>query len=122
MRNATFNARARNHNGEITAMQKVGFMMKLKADRIEEYQKRHDEIWDEMREILKKAGRANYSLWYDAGNIFGYYEVEDKAASGQILSDSPIVRQWNHWMADLLETDEAGNPRIREMDLVFYLK
>ena len=42
----------------------------------EEYKKRHDNIWPEMKEVLAKAGIENYSIWMQGEELFGYYECE----------------------------------------------
>ena len=42
----------------------------------EEYKKRHDNIWPEMKEVLAKAGIVNYSIWMQGEELFGYYECE----------------------------------------------
>ena len=37
-----------------------------------EYIKRHNEIWPEMVEVLKKAGIVNYTIFADGDELFGY--------------------------------------------------
>jgi len=44
-------------------MQRVGFILKVKEDKIEEYRKHHDHVWPEMLEALREAGWHNYSLF-----------------------------------------------------------
>ncbi|MDI3546449.1 MAG: L-rhamnose mutarotase [Halanaerobiales bacterium] len=105
-------------------MKRVGFKLKLKAQKQEEYKKRHDEIWPEMLEVLDKAGIKNYSIWNIGTELFGYYEVEDLEYSNKVQAESEVVKKWNVYMEDLLEstTDDDGNvvPVIEFMDLMFY--
>lgn len=89
----------------------------------EEYKKRHDEIWPELKLLLKEAGIANYSIWLTGNNLFGYYECEkgvDFAARAQAAS--PVVDKWNDYMRDVMcmEMDPAtgAQPLLEE---VFYL-
>ena len=59
---------------------------------LEEYTRRHNEIWPELVELLKAAGICNYTIWNVGNELFGYYECEkgvDFAAKTQ--ADSPIV-------------------------------
>ena len=41
-----------------------------------EYIKRHNEIWNEMLQVLNDAGIKNYSIWIDGSDVFGYYDGE----------------------------------------------
>lgn len=69
----------------------------------EEYKKRHDNIWPEMKEVLENAGIVNYSIWMQGGELFGYYECEkgvDYAAKVQAESD--VVKKWDEYMKDIL--------------------
>ncbi|MBE6550343.1 MAG: L-rhamnose mutarotase, partial [Ruminococcaceae bacterium] len=38
----------------------------------EEYCRRHDQIWESMKQVLKSAGICNYSIWIVDNDIFGY--------------------------------------------------
>ena len=69
----------------------------------EEYKKRHDNIWPEMKEVLANAGIVNYSIWMQGEELFGYYECEkgvDYAAKVQAESD--VVKKWDEYMKDIL--------------------
>ena len=69
----------------------------------EEYIRRHDEIWPEMKELLKSAGICNYSIWNVGNELFGYYECEkgiDYAT--RVQAESPIVDKWNEYMKDVM--------------------
>lgn len=108
-------------------MGKFGFKLFLKDENtIEEYKKRHDEIWPEMIELLDKAGIKNYSIWNSGKELFGYYECEDKEKADRVQAESKVVEKWNFYMEDLLvsEKDKEGNviPVIEPMELMFYKK
>lgn len=107
-------------------MERIGFKLKLKGEKQEEYKKRHDEIWPEMIKVLDKAGIENYSIWNTGTELFGYYEVEDFEYSNKVQSESEVVARWNKYMQDLLKskTDEEGNiePEMEMLDLMFYKK
>ena len=108
-------------------MQKVGFKLFLKDDAsIEEYKKRHDEIWPEMLEVLDKAGIKNYSIWNSGRELFGYYECENTEKADRVQSESDVVAKWNVHMEDLLvsKEDKEGNlvPVKESMELMFYKK
>ncbi|MCK5693875.1 MAG: L-rhamnose mutarotase, partial [Bacteroidales bacterium] len=48
-------------------MKRLAFKMYLKEGFKEEYRKRHNELWPEVADLLKKAGVSNYSIFLDEG-------------------------------------------------------
>ncbi|MFQ8953794.1 MAG: L-rhamnose mutarotase [Oscillospiraceae bacterium] len=44
-------------------MEKYAWKAAIKDGCLEEYKKRHDNIWDEMKKVLSDAGIVNYSIW-----------------------------------------------------------
>ena len=46
---------------------------------LEEYVRRHQEIWPELVEVLRQAGIVNYTIWNCGSELFGYYECEKGA-------------------------------------------
>lgn len=84
-------------------MEKYAWSAKLIHGKREEYARRHKEIWQEMKEVLKAAGIRNYTIWTDGETLFGYYECEkgvDFAAKTQ--ANSPDVKKWNEYMQDVM--------------------
>ena len=70
-------------------MQRVGFLLQVKPDKIAEYKQLHDDIWPELLAELKAAGMRNYSLWLRPDGLeFGYLECDDWQATCDYL-DSP---------------------------------
>lgn len=90
----------------------------------EEYKRRHDQIWPEMKELLKKAGIRNYTIWADGDEVFGYYECEKGVDyANAVQAGSPIVDKWNEHMKDvlILEMDPVTGAQP-EMEQMFYLE
>ena len=44
-------------------MVRKGFKMKLYPDMAEEYEKRHNELWPEMKEMIHEYGGRNYTIF-----------------------------------------------------------
>ena len=57
-------------------MEKYAWKAKLKEGKKDEYVLRHDQIWKEMKDLLKSAGICNYSIWITGNEIFGYYDKD----------------------------------------------
>ena len=99
-----------------------GFKMKLYPGMQEEYTKRHNELWDEMKDMIHEHGGKNYSIFLDkeTDTLFGYIEIEDEAkwAAG---ADTAINRKWWDFMADIMETNPDNSPVSVDLIPVFHL-
>lgn len=84
-------------------MEKYAWKGLIKEGQIEEYIRRHDALWPEMKEVLTAAGIKNYTIWNVGNELFGYYECEkgiDFAA--RVQRESEVVDRWNEYMKDIL--------------------
>ena len=74
----------------------------------DEYKKRHDEIWPDMVEALKKAGISNYSIFRHGLTLFGYFETDDLQKTIAALAKDPVNARWGESMTPLMkiEVDE----------------
>ncbi|RRD96399.1 L-rhamnose mutarotase [Clostridiales bacterium COT073_COT-073] len=99
-----------------------GFKMKLYSGMALEYEKRHNELWQEMKDMIHEYGGKNYSIFLDKDTdvLFGYIEIEDeeKWAKG---ADTAINRKWWNFMAPLMETNPDNSPVAVDLALVFHL-
>lgn len=84
-------------------MQRIAFKMQLndEAD-AGEYLRRHDEIWPEMLDALRKAGIHNYSIYRDGTTLFAYLECEDFARMAASLRDDPVNARWQVYMGPMM--------------------
>ena len=99
-----------------------GFKMKLYPGMEEEYKKRHNELWDEMKDMIHEHGGKNYSIFLDRDTnmLFGYIEIEDEE-KWKKGADAAINRKWWHYMADIMETNEDESPVSWDLNLMFHL-
>ena len=101
-------------------MEKYAWKAKIKAGMKEEYVKRHNEIWEELKTLLKDAGICNYTIWTDGNTLFGYYECEKGVAfAAKTQAESPVVERWNEYMKDVMEMEldeETGaQPKLEKV-------
>ncbi len=92
-------------------MQRVCFLLKVKADRLAEYKRRHEHVWPEMLAALRDTGWHNYSLFLrDDGLLVGYLETPDfqKALAG--MATQPINEKWQKEMGHFFEQLEGQRP------------
>lgn len=98
-------------------MEKYAWRAKINPGMIDEYEKRHREIWPEMVEILKNAGIRNYTIWRDGYDLFGYYECEFGAQFAcDYQANSPVVDRWNESMRPVmtmpLDPETGAQPKL----------
>ena len=103
-------------------MQRIAFKMKLFHGREDEYRRRHNEIWDELKELLKQAGIADYSIFFDetTNDLFGYLTIDD-VKKLDALPNEPIMKKWWAYMKDIMETNEDNSPVNLPLKELFYL-
>ena len=74
------------------------FVMSVKPGQEEEYERRHNPIWEDLHQVLKDHGVSNYSIFLDpeTRNLFGYAEIEDEERWNAIAETEPCKRWWVH--------------------------
>ena len=101
---------------------RIAFKMKLKPGFEEEYKKRHDALWPELRQLLEQSGIRNYTIFLDREtNIL--FAVQDNTGStgSQDLGKTEIVKRWWAYMADIMETNADNSPVSKPLTEVFHL-
>lgn len=87
-------------------MQKYAWKALIKDGCLEEYIRRHNALWPEMKEALKNAGIENYTIWNVGNEMFGYYEcAKGIEYAAKYQSESETVKKWNEYMKDILIMD-----------------
>jgi L-rhamnose mutarotase len=105
-------------------MKRIGFLLKVRPEMIEEYRRRHEQVWPEMREALSRTGWHNYSLFLRSdGTLFGYFETPDSfAAALEGMSREEVNARWQAEMAPFFEgTGGAADTMMEELVEVFHL-
>jgi len=96
--------------------------MKLFPGFEEEYKKRHENLWPELKALLEKTGVREYSIFLDETSLtlFGVMKVEDPALMQQ-LPEHPVMKKWWAYMRDIMETNPDNSPVSVPLKEVFYL-
>ena len=103
-------------------MQKYAFRMRLNPGMRGEYEKRHDEIWPELVELLKEAGVSDYSIHLDeeTSTLFGVLWRPDDHRMDD-LPAQPVMQKWWAHMADIMETAPNNEPVSVPLETVFHM-
>lgn len=103
-------------------MKRISFKMKLKPGMKEEYKKRHDTIWPELKALIQSTGVSDYSIFLDdETNILFAVQKQSGDQTSQDLGENPIVKKWWDYMADIMETNPDNSPKQISLQEVFYL-
>jgi L-rhamnose mutarotase len=107
-------------------MKRVGFLLKVRPERIEEYKQHHVNVWPEMQAALRRNGWHNYSLFMRPdGALFGYVEVPDTfQAALDGMAQEEINAKWQDFMAPFFESVDGthADKMMEELEQVFYLE
>lgn len=98
------------------------FKMKLYDGMQDEYEKRHNELWPEMIDMIREHGGKNYSIFWDKETniLFGYIEIEDERLWAK-SADTSINRKWWDFMAPVMETNPDNSPVCIDLKCLFHL-
>lgn len=105
-------------------MERVGFVLKVRPECLDEYKRRHRAVWPEMRAALHNTGWRNYSLFLrDDGLLFGYLETDDFAAALAGMARTDVNTRWQAEMAPLFEHTggQAADRSLLRLEEVFHL-
>lgn len=105
-------------------MQRVCFTLQVKPDRLEEYKRRHRNVWPEMLDALRRTGWKNYSLFLRPdGLLVGYLETPDFEAARAGMQREEVNARWQNEMKEFF-IDDAGRAPDKQMapfEMVFHL-
>lgn len=105
-------------------MQRICFILHVKPDRLDEYKRRHAEVWPEMLEALSECGWHNYSLFLqNDGMLVGYCETPDFEAAVAGMQTRDVNAKWQAEMADFFEGTRGANAdkAMQPLEEVFHL-
>ena len=105
-------------------MQRICFLLKVRADRLDDYRTAHEIVWPEMLDALRRHGWGNYSLFLrDDGLLVGYCETMDFAAAVAGMQDEAVNARWQTAMAEYFENlpGTAADAAMSPLREVFHL-
>jgi len=96
--------------------------MQLFKGNEEEYQRRHDAIWPDLKQLLKETGIKEYSIFLEkaTGELTGILEIDDPKKLDE-LPHHPVMQKWWKYMGDIMESNPDHSPVSRPLEEVFYL-
>ena len=108
-------------------MQRMGFVLGLKPEKVAEYRELHAAVWPDVLKMITACGIRNYSIYLKEPEnlLFSYFEYvgTDFAADQAKMAADPVTQKW--WSVCLpcqepLATRKEGE-WWAEMEEVFHL-
>ena len=98
------------------------FVMKVYEGHEDEYEKRHNPVWEDVEAMIKASGITNYSIVLDPETkyLFAYLEVTDENAYEKAHHTDTVQKWWDS-MAEHMETNPDNSPVQRDLKEVFHL-
>lgn len=107
-------------------MQRVGFRLQIRTEMMDEYVRRHAEVWPDMLQALHETGWSNYSIFLDRadGTLFGYFETPDLAAAKAGMASREVNERWQADMAPFFIALDGKRPDegFLLLEQVFFLQ
>lgn len=103
---------------------RVCFLLKVRAEKIEEYKARHAAVWPEMLDALRQTGWRNYSLFVRPdGLLVGYVETDNFDRSRAAMKEHPVNARWQAEMAPFFESLDSGgaDDNMTSLEEIFHL-
>lgn len=105
-------------------MARVAFHLRIRADRIQDYDEAHRAVWPDLLRVIKRAGVTQYSIFRRGQDLFFYLQADDFERTWSEIASHPLDQRWQQKMAALFEPigeQLAPGERLPMMREVFYL-
>jgi L-rhamnose mutarotase len=103
-------------------MLRKAFRMSVHEGQEQEYERRHNPIWQELAETLVAHGVTSYSIFIDpvTRDLFAYAEIENEERWNAIAGTEICRRWWAH-MREIMPSNPDHSPISRALPEVFHL-
>ncbi len=77
-------------------MKRIGEMIKVRPERLEEYKYHHAHAWPEINAMIKACHIQNYSIFHRGDYLFAYYEYvgDDFERDMAKMAADPKTKEW----------------------------
>lgn len=106
-------------------MKRIGMLIGIRPEKVEEYKALHVKVWPEVLAILKQYQVSNYSIFLKDNWLFGYleYHGENYKEDMKKLAENEITQRW--WKltepCQIPLASRKSGEWWAEMESVFYM-
>src|SRR5690606_19047388 len=101
---------------------RLAMVMSVNAGHEQEYEDRHNPIWQELQDMLKAHGAHMYSIYLhpETRQLFGYVEIEDETRWAEVPKQA-ICRKWWEYMSPIMPSHPDHSPKAISLKEVFHI-
>lgn len=104
------------------AGESLAFCLRLRAGCEDEYRRRHDALWPEIRQGLLAAGVLHYEIFLEPDSLLLFaFMVRSSDHGMDSLRAQPVWQRWQEHMADIL-VQQDGLPLRLALQPMFCLR
>ena len=77
-------------------MRRVGQVINVRPERIEEYEQLHAEAWPGVLDAIRRANIRNYTIYRHGTRLFASFDYvgEDYEADMATMAADPVIKEW----------------------------
>jgi L-rhamnose mutarotase len=105
-------------------MPRYAYKLRIKADKIEEYELEHTRVWPELLARIKEVGISEYSIFRRGQDLTLVLRADDLDKALDELDKDPVNLRWQEFMMPMWEPipDKQPGERCAFLKEVFYLE
>ena len=102
-------------------MIRKAFKMAVAPDKHQEYERRHNPIWAQLADTMRRYGIHNFSIYLDeeTSTLFAYVEIENEE-EWNAMAKTEIQQRWWRYMKDIMPTNPDNSPITKTLKEVFH--
>lgn len=96
-------------------MNRHAWVLEVRPGFEDEYKKRHDEIWPELIDEIRRAGQRNYVVFRHGLTLIGTFECDDLEQVYAVMKTSQVFRKWGEFNAAIMKAEinpDTGYPYL----------
>lgn len=103
-------------------MERLCYTFDIRADAVEEYERRHARLWPELESAMKESGFSNYSLFRRGLEVIAYCECEPTVAEAlATLSAYDVSERWNAYIRSLMTRAVDADGKFFRVSEIWHL-
>lgn len=88
-------------------MEHVGHVWRIRPGRVEEYDRKHAQVWPELERVLRDGGVQSFHIYRRGEIVFSHMDVKDYQRLTEVFAHDPVAMRWEKEFAELLEYPNA---------------
>jgi L-rhamnose mutarotase len=102
---------AHDHGEGWSTVNRYCFLLQVRPELLDEYRRRHAEVWPEMLRALAATGWRNYSIFADPDGLLVFYvEAEDLDRAQAAMAATEVNGRWQGEMSRFFVGLDGGAP------------